>query len=91
MTNMTRVAAGLDGTNAAKTKYSFRCPEVDPPAPIYFYQFSLDGEEPAWTERFAIAAPNGTLASDFSTGVSARTLTDRSRHEVRSTRPTSSS
>ncbi|GAA5831011.1 hypothetical protein JCM3766R1_006205 [Sporobolomyces carnicolor] len=61
MTNMTRVAAGLDGTNAAKTKYSFRCPEVDPPAPIYFYQFSLDGEEPAWTERFAIAAPNGTL------------------------------
>ncbi|GAA5898047.1 uncharacterized protein JCM6883_000906 [Sporobolomyces salmoneus] len=61
MTNLTRVAVGLDGTDTSNVKYSFHCPEVDPPAPIYFYQFSLDGEEPvAWTGRFAIAAPNGS-------------------------------
>ncbi|GAA5947696.1 hypothetical protein JCM3765_001040 [Sporobolomyces pararoseus] len=61
MRNITRVASGLDGTDSSVTKYSYRCPEVVPPAPIYFYQFSLDGEEPTWTQRFAIAAPNGTV------------------------------
>jgi hypothetical protein len=62
MRNVTRVASGLDGT-ASKTKYTYRCPEVDPPAPIYFYQFSLDGEEPTWTQRFTIASTNGTTVS----------------------------
>ncbi|GAA6005441.1 hypothetical protein JCM11491_003643 [Sporobolomyces phaffii] len=60
VTNLTRVAAGVDGTDPLATKFSFRCPEVDPPAPIYFYQFSQGGEDPAWTRRFTIAAANGT-------------------------------
>ncbi|GAA5978565.1 hypothetical protein JCM5350_003143 [Sporobolomyces pararoseus] len=63
MRNITRVASGLDGTDSSVTKYSYRCPEVEPPAPIYFYQFSLNGEEPTWTQRFAIAAPNGTVVA----------------------------
>lgn len=63
MINVTRVAMGLDGTNASRTNYSFPCPEVDPPAPIYFYQFTSDGQDPTWTQRFSIAAPNGTLVS----------------------------
>jgi len=35
--NVTRVASGLDGT-AGETKHSFPCPDVEPPAPIYFYR-----------------------------------------------------
>ncbi|GAA5913228.1 hypothetical protein JCM5296_006859 [Sporobolomyces johnsonii] len=59
MVNVTRVASGLDGTTG-NGSYSFVCPEVDPPAPIYFYQFSSGGQEPVWTSRFTVATANGT-------------------------------
>ncbi|GAA5909604.1 hypothetical protein JCM6882_003471 [Rhodosporidiobolus microsporus] len=59
MVNVTRVASGIDGTKGDKS-FEFECPEVDPPAPIYFYQFTLNGESPVWTTRFTLAAENGT-------------------------------
>ncbi|GAA5844103.1 hypothetical protein JCM5353_001089 [Sporobolomyces roseus] len=59
MVNVTRVAVGIDGTSG-ETKHSFRCPEVEPPAPIYFYQFTLDNKDPLWTQRFTITA-NGSI------------------------------
>lgn len=35
--NVTRVATGLDGTSH-NVRFMYECPEVDPPAPIYFYR-----------------------------------------------------
>lgn len=35
--NVTRVASALDGT-VHNIRYIFECPDVDPPAPIYFYR-----------------------------------------------------
>ncbi|GAA6062984.1 hypothetical protein JCM10212_005807 [Sporobolomyces blumeae] len=61
MTNVTRIVSGLDGTSQTMTTYPFPCPEVEPPAPIYFYEFSQGDEDRSWTSRFAIAAPNGTV------------------------------
>ncbi|GAA6042727.1 hypothetical protein JCM8097_005551 [Rhodosporidiobolus ruineniae] len=61
MVNLTRVATALDGTTGDGI-YRFTCPEVEPNAPIYFYQFSKDGQDPAWTTRFTIAAANGSFS-----------------------------
>ncbi|GAA5851914.1 hypothetical protein JCM8547_000098 [Rhodosporidiobolus lusitaniae] len=66
MVNVTRVATDLDatlggGAEGATAVYNFTCPEVDPPAPIYFYQFSVDGEDPLWTSRFTLAQANGSF------------------------------
>ncbi|BGP20867.1 putative glycosidase CRH2 [Rhodosporidiobolus nylandii] len=59
MINVTRVASGLDATTG-EGEYNFTCPEVDPPAPIYFYQFTQDGKDAVWTSRFTLEAANGT-------------------------------
>jgi len=62
MTPVALVAQGLDGTNPALTPYNWTCPEVDPYSAIYFYQFSQEGaDSPAWTTRFAISSPDGTV------------------------------
>ncbi|GAA5970354.1 hypothetical protein JCM11641_001676 [Rhodosporidiobolus odoratus] len=64
MVNVTRVASGLDGTTG-EGKYEFECPEVEPPAPIYFYQFTQDGKDAAWTSRFTIAATDGSTVDAY--------------------------
>ncbi|GAA5828522.1 hypothetical protein JCM11251_000831 [Rhodosporidiobolus azoricus] len=61
MVNVTRVASGVDGTDEGERSYTFECPEVDPPGPIYFYQFTMNGQDPVWTSRFTLAAANGTV------------------------------
>lgn len=38
MSWVANVAWGLDGTNSTLTSFNWTCPEVDPYAPIYFYQ-----------------------------------------------------
>ncbi|BGP35940.1 putative glycosidase CRH2 [Rhodotorula toruloides] len=66
MINITRVASGLDGTKG-DGRHSFTCPQVDPPAPIYFYQFTMNGTEPVWTTRFTLASPtNETVEAPYS-------------------------
>ena len=40
MSLVTKVAEGLDGTNASLTPFSWTCPEVTPYSDIYFYQVS---------------------------------------------------
>ncbi|GAA5930265.1 hypothetical protein JCM3775_004345 [Rhodotorula graminis] len=53
------VATGLDGTSGAQT-IDYTCPNVSPNSAIYFYQFSQDGADTAWTTRFTIAAADGS-------------------------------
>lgn len=36
MTKLATVVAGIDGTDASKTKFDFECPEVDIHSAIYF-------------------------------------------------------
>ncbi|GAA5872765.1 hypothetical protein JCM3774_005054 [Rhodotorula dairenensis] len=63
MTNITRVASGLDGT-FHHVRFVYECPEVDPPAPIYFYQFSTPSDtNRVWSERFAIASKDGIVVN----------------------------
>jgi hypothetical protein len=38
MTFVTRVAQGLDGTDPKIVPFNWTCPDVQPYAPIYFYQ-----------------------------------------------------
>ena len=38
MSSVTNVISGLDGTNTNFTALNWTCPQVDPYAPIYFYQ-----------------------------------------------------
>ncbi|GAA5825982.1 hypothetical protein JCM3770_000909 [Rhodotorula araucariae] len=59
-----RVGSNLDGTVAGQNgaaEFNFTCPEVDPPAPIYFLEATQDDRDPVWTSRFTLAAPNGTV------------------------------
>ncbi|KDN41512.1 hypothetical protein K437DRAFT_226713 [Tilletiaria anomala UBC 951] len=64
MTKLETIATGLDGTDPTKTSYSWTCPEVSPYSAIYFYQVTTDGtSDPAWTTRWAISSPNGTVVS----------------------------
>ncbi|KAJ7355735.1 hypothetical protein DFH08DRAFT_955194 [Mycena albidolilacea] len=53
------VATGQDGTKAGTFEYE--CPEVYPPSPIYFYQFTAAGtSDIIWTTRFTIAGADGS-------------------------------
>ncbi|GAA6010146.1 hypothetical protein JCM10207_005638 [Rhodosporidiobolus poonsookiae] len=58
MVNVTRVASEIDGTQSGT--YEFQCPEVTPNAPIYFYQFTSNGQDPQWTSRFTIGGADGS-------------------------------
>ena len=61
---MARLASNLDGTvgdEDGTAEFNFTCPQVDPPAPIYFIEATQDDKDPVWTNRFALAAPNGTV------------------------------
>ncbi|GJN94707.1 hypothetical protein Rhopal_007798-T1 [Rhodotorula paludigena] len=60
MVQVARIASGLDGTAKAQDEIFYECPEVDPPAPIYFLQATQDGKDPVWTNRFTITAQNGS-------------------------------
>ncbi|KAI0367622.1 hypothetical protein BV20DRAFT_552646 [Pilatotrama ljubarskyi] len=56
--------ASFDGTDASLTTFSYPCPDVEPNAAIYFYQFTSPSA-PAdrfWTTRFAIADAQGKVA-----------------------------
>ena len=35
--------------------------QVTPHSPIYFYQFTAEGEAPSWTTRFAITDQTGAI------------------------------
>ncbi|GAA5897726.1 hypothetical protein JCM8208_000242 [Rhodotorula glutinis] len=64
MVDVVRLVSGLDGTVGGEdgaAEFNFTCPEVDPPAPIYFIEATQDDKDPVWTNRFALAAPNGTV------------------------------
>lgn len=67
MVKLTNVASGIDGTSTAT--HSWTCPEVDPNAPVYFYQFTdKSGAHPSWTTRFTIASDGGdTVAAPNAT------------------------
>jgi len=55
---VTMVAINLDGT--VDGQHTFPCPQVTPPAAIYFYQFSSSSTtDECWTTRFAIASSSG--------------------------------
>ncbi|KAK9899172.1 hypothetical protein P389DRAFT_44982 [Cystobasidium minutum MCA 4210] len=56
------VAHGLDGTTGDGS-YTWTCPVVDPPAPIYFYQFTNPGQPATYTTRFTLAAADGTTVA----------------------------
>lgn len=60
MSFVANVAWDLDGTDPTLTPFNWTCPEVDPYAPIYFYQFTngVTGNA-TWTTRFTIASPDG--------------------------------
>ncbi|GAA5988404.1 hypothetical protein JCM10908_003550 [Rhodotorula pacifica] len=61
MVNVTRVASGLDGISH-NVRFVYECPAVEPPAPIYFYQFSSpDDTNRVWSSRFAIAGEDGNV------------------------------
>lgn len=58
MVHLTTVAT-VDGTVSPGT-FSFPCPAVTPPAPIYFYQFSSPAAtDKQWTGRFTITSVAG--------------------------------
>ncbi|KAH8093257.1 hypothetical protein BXZ70DRAFT_874227, partial [Cristinia sonorae] len=59
MNHITTVAT-IDGTDPAKTTFTYPCPQVTPNSAIYFYQFtSPASKETYWTTRFTIAAADG--------------------------------
>jgi len=58
MVHLTTVAT-VDGTTSPGT-FSYQCPAVNPPAPIYFYQFtSPASSDKLWTGRFTISGASG--------------------------------
>ncbi|KAF8721815.1 hypothetical protein AX14_010166 [Amanita brunnescens Koide BX004] len=58
MIPLTTVVENLDGTQSGS--YSWTCPQVTPPAPIYFYQFTAPNTaDKQWTARFTIATSSG--------------------------------
>ncbi|GJE87548.1 GPI anchored serine-threonine rich family protein [Phanerochaete sordida] len=59
MSLVTNVVSGLDGTDATLVPMNWTCPDVDPYAPIYFYQFSDGLGNTTWTTRFTIASSSG--------------------------------
>jgi len=62
MVHLTTVAT-VDTTSTTNTSYTWTCPQVTLHAPVYFYQFShaANASEFAWTTRWGIEAPSGTL------------------------------
>lgn len=62
MVKVTNVATDIDGTT--QSSHTWTCPEVDPNAPVYFYQFTdKNGAHPAWTTRFTIASDTGAVVA----------------------------
>ncbi|PWN33388.1 uncharacterized protein FA14DRAFT_116132, partial [Meira miltonrushii] len=62
MVKVTNVATNIDGTT--QSSHTWTCPEVDPNAPVYFYQFTdKNGANPAWTTRFTIASDSGAVVA----------------------------
>jgi hypothetical protein len=54
----------VDTTDPAKTSFTFKCPDVSPNAPVFFYQFTspfAPASEMTWTTRFPIADATGKL------------------------------
>lgn len=60
MISLATVATGLDGSRDGV--FDHVCPEVTLNAPIYFYRFTVKGEEPNYTTRFTIASSSGQTA-----------------------------
>jgi len=60
MTAMRTIATAIDATT--QTTFNWTCPEVDPPAPIYFYQFSssVAPTDLVWVTRFLIKETDGS-------------------------------
>jgi hypothetical protein len=58
-------AGWVDATNASVTSFNWTCPDVKPPAQIYFYQFSSPYANTSGltTDRFTIAAADGSTES----------------------------
>ncbi|CAO3678631.1 hypothetical protein G6F70_007195 [Rhizopus microsporus] len=54
------VARNLDATKT--TSFNWTAPTVSPAAPIYFFMFTNDKGENAWTTRFGITGEDGKLA-----------------------------
>ncbi|KAI0312147.1 hypothetical protein OF83DRAFT_1287085 [Amylostereum chailletii] len=50
--------ATLDGTK--ESTFSYTCPGVTLHAPVYFYQFTAQGQDATWATRFTIATTDGT-------------------------------
>jgi hypothetical protein len=48
------VVQGLDGNDATLVPYNWTCPDVHPYGPIYFYQFTQEGQPAQWTTRFTV-------------------------------------
>ncbi|EAU90746.1 hypothetical protein CC1G_04015 [Coprinopsis cinerea okayama7 len=65
MVHIDTIASDLDGTVSGR--FSWPCPEVDPYATIYFYQFtSPHTSTKTWTTRFTITSPDGeTVEPEF--------------------------
>ncbi|KAG6908738.1 hypothetical protein DXG01_003442 [Tephrocybe rancida] len=62
MVHLTTVATDRDGTVAGS--FDWICPQVNPNAAIYFYQFrSPHTPDYAWTTRFPIASSSGKVTS----------------------------
>ncbi|KAM0749002.1 hypothetical protein T439DRAFT_327501 [Meredithblackwellia eburnea MCA 4105] len=57
MTTVATVISGFDATTGGTIYWT--CPDVTPNSAIYFYEFNLDGLDPTWTTRFAIASSTG--------------------------------
>lgn len=58
MNHITTIASDQDGTVDGRVNYP--CPEVNPYATIYFYQFTAPGApDKTWTTRFTIASSTG--------------------------------
>ncbi|CDS07946.1 hypothetical protein LRAMOSA01895 [Lichtheimia ramosa] len=56
-TVLTNVASGLDATKISS--YKWTAPQVDPYSAVYFFMFSNDKGDSAWTTRFGIVAKDG--------------------------------
>ncbi|VDB85399.1 unnamed protein product [Peniophora sp. CBMAI 1063] len=61
MTLVTNVTRGVNATNGSASPFNWNCPEVEPYAKIYFYQFtsSSNSSEKEWTTRFTIQSLDG--------------------------------
>ncbi|CDH49010.1 hypothetical protein RO3G_01770 [Lichtheimia corymbifera JMRC:FSU:9682] len=56
-TVLTNVASGLDATKISS--YKWTAPQVDPYSAVYFFMFTNDKGDSAWTTRFGIVAKDG--------------------------------